>query len=165
MTAFVSAGLLLTASAKDGNWGIYRDERFGFILVFPADVFNWRGQSQNGNGAEFISRDGRAKLNVFAAFNTDKAGLIEYREAVLRGFAGYDKLEYGPLGQSWFVLSGARDLSIYYQKVLFACGGRIINAFALTYPKEQKREYDAIVTGIEKKFRSTSGSACYVPTR
>jgi hypothetical protein len=54
-----------------------------------------------------------------------------------------------------------RGGSIYYQKVLFSCGGRVINAFALTYPRQQKREYDGIVTGIEKNFRTSSGPACY----
>ena len=73
---------------------------------------------------------------------------------------GYGGIDYGPRGSSWFVLSGVRGSSIYYQKVLFACGGRIINAFALTYPSAGKREYDSIVTTIEKGFRSTSGPAC-----
>ena len=67
----------------------------------------------------------------------------------------------GLWGQSWFVLSGARGDSIYYQKVLFACGGRIINAFALTYPEQQKREFDFVVTTIEKNFRPTAGPDCY----
>ena len=30
-------------------------------------------------------------------------------------------------GKSWFVLSGYRGETIYYQKVLFSCGDRIIN--------------------------------------
>jgi hypothetical protein len=58
------------------------------------------------------------------------------------------------------VLSGLRGDNIYYEKVLFACGGRIINAFALTYPQDRKLSFDPIVTGIEKSFRSSSGPAC-----
>jgi hypothetical protein len=160
-TMVVSAGLLSTAWSRGCDWQNYRSERFGYNLLFPADVFTPRGMSPNGDGFEFVSRDGEAKLKVFGAYNTDNIGLVEYRTAVVREFAGYDKLVYGPMGQGWFVLSGMRGASIYYQKVLFSCGGRVISAFALTYPSQQRREYDGIVTGIEKSFRTSSGPACY----
>jgi hypothetical protein len=160
-TMVFSAELLSTASSLGFNWQNYRSERFGYNLLFPADVFMPRGKSPNGDRFEFVSRDSEARLKVFATYNIDNIGLLEYRAAVVRDFGGYDKMVYGPIGQSWFVLSGTRGGNIYYQKVLFSCGGRIINAFALTYPSQQKREYDDIVTGIEKSFRASSGPACY----
>jgi hypothetical protein len=156
-----SAGLLSAAWPQGFDWQNYRSERFGYSLLFPADVFTPRGKSPNGDGFEFVARDGEAKLKVFAAYNTENIGLVEYRAAVVRDFAGYDKLVYGPMGQSWFVLSGVRGGSVYYQKVLFSCGGRVINAFALSYPSQERREYDDIVTGIEKSFHTSSGPACY----
>jgi hypothetical protein len=161
VTILFSAGLFSAALSQGFKWESYRSERFGYTLLFPADVFKPRGEPPHGDGFEFVSRDGGAKLKVFAAYNTDNMGLVEYRAAVLGNFESYDKMDYGPMGQSWFVLSGIRGDSIYYQKVLFSCGGRVINAFALTYPKQQKREYDDIVTGIEKNFRTSSGPACY----
>jgi hypothetical protein len=147
---------------QGGNWKIYRNVRFGYTLTFPADFFHVLRKSSNGGGVKFASRDGRAELRAFAAYNTDNVGLVKYRAMVLRG---YDNIEYGPMGQSWFVLSGVRDASIHYQKVLFTCGGRIINAFELTYPMEQKREYDAIVKRMEKNFHAAPGSACYAANR
>jgi hypothetical protein len=80
--------------------------------------------------------------------------------AIIKEFPQYGEIDYGPMGQSWFVLSGVRGSSIYYQKIMFVCGGRVINAFALTYPEERKRAYDAIVTTIEKNFHQVSGPAC-----
>jgi hypothetical protein len=165
LIAILSVELLFVALAQDDNWGIYRSDQFGYILTFPADIFHELGKSSNGDGVEFASRDGTAKLKAFADYNIDNIGLVEYRAVVLHDFEGYDKMEYGPMGQTWFVLSGVRDASVYYQKVLFSCGGRIINAFALTYPMERKRDYDAIVTRIEKNFHPASGSACYAANR
>jgi hypothetical protein len=43
---------------------------------------------------------------------------------------------------------------------MFSCRGRVINAFAMTYPSLEKREYDPIVTTIEKNFRASSGTGC-----
>jgi hypothetical protein len=31
----------------------------------------------------------------------------------------------------------------------------------LTYPEQQKREFDSVVTTIEKNFRPTAGPDCY----
>ena len=101
------------------------------------------------------------KLKILSADNPDNVSIGEYRAAILREFSASNELKYWPMGQSWFVLSGARGDAIYYQKVLFACGGRVINAFALTYPEQQKREFDPIVTTIEKNFHPTAGLDCY----
>jgi hypothetical protein len=150
-----------TAVSQATDWTPYRSGRFGYTLFFPAEVFQPRRGSPSGDGFEFLSRDGQAKLKVFAAYNTDNVGITEYRAAIMRDFVGYDHMVYGPMGQSWFVLSGLRDGSIFYQKVIFTCEGHVINAFALTYPKEQKRDYDDIVTGIEKSFRPSREPRCY----
>ncbi len=165
LAALFSAGPLSAGWMQGNDWERYRSALFGYSLLFPADVFKLQGESPNGQGQEFISGDGRAKLKVFAVHNMEGIGLDQYRATIMRDFSGRDKVEYGPMGQSWFVLSGVHGGSIYYQKVMFSCGGRVINAFALTYPREQKRTYDGIVTGIEKSFRPASGATCYAADR
>jgi hypothetical protein len=158
--ALISAAVATGAFAQSSDWASYHNERFGYRVLYPADAFRPGQESENGDGLNFFSADGRSKLTVFAAFNTQGVGIEEYRATMLREFPGYDQIGYGPRGGSWFVLSGFRGPNIYYQKVLFSCGGRVVNAFALTYPAEQKRQFDPIVTGIEKNFRTASGSDC-----
>ena len=41
----------------------------------------------------------------------------------------------------------------FYEKVMFSCGGRIVNSFAMIYPTDQRRIFDPIVEGIEASFR------------
>jgi hypothetical protein len=35
---------------------------------------------------------------------------------------------------TWFVLSGTRDGTIFYERVTFTCGGKLINSWAMLYP-------------------------------
>ncbi len=161
LTVVCGSGVVRAQWDRSVDWETYRSERFGFSLLFPANVLEQRSETPDGRGVELSSGDGRARLKVLTADNTDRISLGEYRSAILRQLSGNNQLTYGPMGQSWFVLSGVRGDSIYYQKVLFACSGRVINAFALTYPEQQRREFDPIVTTIEKNFRPTAGRGCY----
>jgi len=146
--------------AQDGRWEEYRSECFGYRLMFPSDIFTLRNEGPGGPDAEFASEDSSAKLKVFAAPNDDNVTPAEYRASILKQGSPEARLTYGPQGATWFVLSGVRGGAIYYQKVMFSCDGQIINAFALTYPAEQKRAYDPLVTTIEKDFRPASGPDC-----
>jgi hypothetical protein len=148
----------LTA-AQQGGWNSYENARFGYRALYP-DFLIPREESENGDGRKFLSGDGTVKLIVFGAYNVENMSIEEYRRTLLNEFKGHGNIGYGPRGNSWFVLSGLRGDSIYYEKVLFACGGSIVNAFALTYPQNRKQDFDAIVTGIEKSFRGSSGQAC-----
>ncbi len=149
-----------SAVDESATWETYRSERFGYSLLFPAYALEQRSETPDGRGVELSSTDGLVKLKALAADNTDNVSLSDYRAAILRELSGGNRLNYGPMGQSWFVLSGVRGDSIYYQKVIFACGGRVINAFAMTYPEQQRREFDPIVTTIEKNFHPTAGPDC-----
>jgi hypothetical protein len=147
------------ALAQHSSWRLYENARFGYRALYP-DFLIPGEESENGDGRNFLSSDGSVKLVVFGAYNTKNMAIGEYRRRLLKEFKGHENIGYGPRGNSWFVLSGLRGGKLYYEKVLFACGGRIVNAFALTYPEEQKHAFDPIVTGLEKNFHSSSGQAC-----
>jgi hypothetical protein len=51
------------------------------------------------------------------------------------------------------VLSGYRGDSIYYEKVMFSCGGSLVNVFAITYRVDQRNIYDPILERMEDTFR------------
>ncbi len=63
------------------------------------------------------------------------------------------KIDYAPVGQRWSVLSGTRGDMMIYEKVIFSCGGKVINSFALVYPIAERMFYDPIVETIEDSFR------------
>jgi hypothetical protein len=145
---------------QEENWQSFRSERFGYSLLFPADMLRLVSESPDGKSLEFLSEDGQTKLRVLTTLNSDNVSPSEYRAEIIEKLSDYRSIKYGPRGNNWFVLSGIRGDSIFYQKVMFSCRGRVINAFAMTYPSLEKREYDPIVTTIEKNFRASSGAGC-----
>lgn len=72
LTAIFCFGAHYPAWAQAGDWEWYRSERFGYSLLFPADLLSPREESQNGRGMEFISEDGSTKLKVLVVSNEDR---------------------------------------------------------------------------------------------
>jgi hypothetical protein len=150
----LAAGLLSSAAARDGvDWVPYFNERFGFSFRYPASIFAPERRSERGDGELFLARGEEARLLVGAFENTDGHTVASYMSFVRReSYAGFP-VSYAPRGQAWFVLSGESSENVFYEKVIFSCGGRIINSFALMYPVASKRLFDPIVEGIENTFR------------
>jgi hypothetical protein len=170
LAALAFAALIGAVPARAAEWVSYRNARFGYSLLYPADIFlpapgetapgggdggahPKAGASEGAeDGRKFRSRDGRAKLVAFATFNSDFTP-EEYRETILKEFKGYDRITYGPTSKTWFVLSGFRGGDIYYQKVMFSCGGKVINALSVTFPAEQKPLYAPLIERMEDNFK------------
>lgn len=192
--AFIASALLAggtSIAAAQQDWTVYENERFGYEISYPADVFqpelsddleaddgaarneedyapdapaNNSGaataDSDNQGGKTFVSLDGRAKIVLYGAYNTENFSPLEYRETILKEFEGYDEMTYGPKGRTWFVLSGYRGGDIYYQKVMFSCGGKVINALSITFPNNEKPLYEPIIERMEDSFRTSSPPGC-----
>jgi hypothetical protein len=143
------------AVAREGSaaWTSYRNERYGFSLQYPSDVFAPERTSEAGDGTVFSSADGLAKLLVGALPNEGGQSVASYQDYVQRHSYADFAVDYRPLGSNWFVLSGDGSGKTFYEKVMFSCDGRLINSFALIYPTADKRRFDAIVEGIQATFR------------
>ena len=135
------------------DWVPYVNQRFGFSMRYPANLFEPERRSEAWDGEVFTGMRGQGRLLVGALENSDGHSIGSYMNMIKQqSYAGYN-VDYAPRGATWFVLSGENDRDVFYEKVMFSCSGRIINSFALIYPIESKREFDPIVEGIEKTFR------------
>lgn len=156
---FIAACASMTvAHAAGERWITYENPRFGFSLYYPSNVFKPQPPAENGDGQVFLTDDGSAKIVVYGARNDEGYSLKEYRGIILSEFGGYDRLDYSPTGNSWFVLSGYREDKIYYQKVMFSCGNRIINALSVTFPTAEKPFYEGLIETIEDNFKTGRGT-------
>ena len=156
--ALVAAGFAVPAQSQDYDlaWSEYRNERFGLSLRFPTRVFRPERSADEGDGQLFRTKDGRAQLLVGALENTERHSPATYQRYIAKqSYSGFD-IDYAPVGRSWSVLSGERDGTIFYEKVIFSCGGEVINSFAMIYPTSQRTLYDVIVEEIEDTFRAGS---------
>ena len=139
--------------AAPQDWIEYRNERYGMSLEYPADLFVVERQTEAGDGQVFVAAGGNARLLVGGLVNETGYTAATYQAYIARHSYGDYKLGYRRLGQTWFVLSGEGNGRIFYEKVMFTCGGRLINSFAMIYPIDQRHIFDPIVERVEDTFR------------
>jgi hypothetical protein len=166
LSAVVIAALATSVPGSSGDakaaqsWTAYKNPRFGYTLSYPSSVFRPQAPAENGDGQSFLSADGKSKIAVYATVNDEHFTPAEYRETILKDFAGYNQIDYSPSGKTWFVLSGIRGDMIYYQKVMFSCGDRVINALSITFPRAEKKFYEGLVEVMEDNFKPGIGEGC-----
>ena len=144
---------LATIAAGAFDWVPYQNERFGFSLRYPGDVFAPERKSEAGDGEVLVGLGGEGRLLVGAFENGEGQTLASYMGSIRQKSYGNFDVTYARRGATWFVLAGQDDRDIFYEKVMFSCQGRIISSFSLIYPIGSKLRFDPIVTGIEKSFR------------
>ena len=143
---------LQTAMAHDG-WRRFVDPAYGTAASYPAHIFRPQSADPARPGRTFLSADGRAKMAIGGWFNADNESLGAFKRRLLND-GKHDHVTYQPRGRRWFVLSGYRGGDIYYEKVIYSCGRRVVNAFGISYPVELRWLYDPIVERMEDSFRA-----------
>jgi hypothetical protein len=160
MAGLLYAGVLSIQALAAESWTTYRNPRFAYTLSYPSSVFTPQRPSEDGGGQIFLTADERAKIVVYGALNDEHFTPEQYRQTILKQFSGYDAIDYSPRGKTWFVLSGFRGDAIYYQKVMFSCGGRVINALSVTFPTAEKKIYEGLIEVMEDHFKPGRGEGC-----
>jgi hypothetical protein len=95
----------------------------------------------------------RFGLAFGAVKNTEAHTPASYQAFTERETYRNDRITYRKRGRNWFVLSGFKGEKIFYEKVIFSCGGRLINGFALSYPARHNRAISPVIERIEDTFR------------
>ena len=154
--AFVSTGVVVSAAygfSPAEEVATYVNQRYGFTLSYPTARFEPR-EPLSEDGRVWVSHDGKARLLAGALGNPDGMSLRDYRALVLKqSYPGSD-LDYAPVRNTWFVLSGTRNGTMFYERVTFTCGGRRINSWAMLYPVAERRIYDRIVEQVARSYRA-----------
>ena len=157
--AVVSAGVVSPVSAgpKLDDWATMRNERHGFTIAYPIDVFEQKTAPTTDEGRVLLSKDGKAKLLIGAFENSENASLDDYRKFLLDNQWAGAAIDYAPVRQKWFVLSGTRNDEIFYERVSFTCGGKLINSWAMTYPATERKVYDRVLEAVAKTYLPGAG--------
>lgn len=141
------------AQPSASGWEIYRNAKYGLTLRYPDELLRLERSTPQGDGDLYVARAGNAKLLIGALRNTDRTSPAAYRKMIeARSYAGFETT-YRKSGEGWFVISGLGKGQIFYEKVMFSCGGALINSFALVYDVSQRATFDRVVEGIERSFR------------
>jgi hypothetical protein len=139
--------------APDEEVATYLNKRYGFTLSYPTGRFRPQ-EPLKEEGRVWVSHDGNAKLLAGALANADGMSLGEYRQFLLKESYAGAEIDYAPIRDNWFVLSGTRDGTMFYERVTFTCGGRRINSWAMLYPAAERAVYDRIVERVARTYRA-----------
>jgi hypothetical protein len=156
-TALFAASGAEARRAKLGPWETLHSDRYGFMIAYPASVFEPRDGAPREEGEVLVSRDGGARLVIATFVNDQATTLEEYREQLLAGNYNGADIDYAPVKKRWFVLSGTKGDMHFYERVSFTCGGKLINSWALLYPASERRTYDRIVEAVAPTYSPGSG--------
>jgi hypothetical protein len=137
----------------------YRNAKHGFSLAYPAIEFQGL-PSATPDGFQAVSKDGKARLLVGTIANFDGKTLAEYRKFILDASYPGAKLDYAPVRDTWFVLSGVKadGTTAFYQRVNFVCGGGNVNSWAVIFPYEEESVYSTIIEWVHKNYRLGDGN-------
>ena len=153
LSALLLASGAVAALAQGGaEMATYRNPLYGFSISYPTQYFAPR-EPLAAEGQVWVSPDGSARLLAGGLKNEDGLDLRQYRELVLRESYPGANVDYAPVRNNWFVLSGTREGTIFYERVTFTCGGRVINSWALLYPAAERRRYDRVVEQVARSYR------------
>jgi hypothetical protein len=132
----------------------YCNARFGFCISYPGN-FKAQGESDNGDGQEFLSLDGKSSL---LAYRDGREVIYESQSECKRQSYLSDatsdatkKVTYKTMGDNFYVVSGYEGSSIFYQKTIFTDEGMMTVIF--TYPASQKAKYDSYCVKIFETFK------------
>jgi hypothetical protein len=137
-------------------WESYEVPEFGTRVQIPAGIFVPAGKPAQGSGQRFERADGRAVLSIYSRTNNMGESPATYLRQNLR--VDRSALDYERIARSFFAVSLERDGVILYSRCNFSSRARAaIHCFDLTYPQEEKRSWDAVVTRISLSLRPLEG--------
>lgn len=135
--------------AKIQQYKQYTNARYGFTGDYPED-FHSGNEPQNGDGMQFISSDGQAKLIMYGSNAGSKDSIQkEYQRMVAEKGKN---VGYHTAGDSWYVVSWEENGRAYYHKTLSGKGST--NSFEMYFPKQNIEFYSTIITHLEGNFRA-----------
>ena len=152
-----SAVLAPTLARAQNIWKIYKNDRFGTTIEYPSDKFRSLRPPDNGDGLAFEAADG-GRFSVSAHRNINNDTLAEVEEFYLADRKPGEKITYRDKGPNWFVLSGTRGGTVFYERHLLSHQNELVNTLDMTYPARLEKAYDPIVTRMSRSLRAGVGA-------
>ena len=147
--------LVLPASAVNGKWVSYVNERFRYSLEYP-DIFTDSQESDNGDGLWLSTEIDRYALTLSGGYNVlgedGESRLRSRLEEIPRIVVGSDAS-----GPGWYRVMHAVESGVDGTESLFHEYGIIDGenwaTFILLYPSEERERFAPIAESMEKAFQ------------
>ena len=146
---------VFVAPAKADQWLTYHNDRYGTTIDYPGQ-FKPEPPPDADDGRKFKDAQG-AEFAVYASYNALDFDLAKYQDFILKNLDPGEAVTYQAQGGNWFVVSGTKGDSIFYERHLLSHGGQMTEAFSITYPAAAKLSYDPMVARMAKSLRPGKG--------
>lgn len=159
MKSILLACLLALSPVKDQD---YCNARFQFCITYPAN-FNGQGESGNGDGQTFISKDEKATIVAWGElqFDDEDQPSRGSLDAMMKSYLKDFKVTYKVKKPTYFILSGTdKNGNFIYQKTALkkinyagsekGADTEVFQTIRITYPASQQTQYAAYCAYIAK---------------
>jgi len=145
-----AAALAASPLSAQKRWTEYTDV-WGTRVSYPQDVFSIN-KGVEGGGQVFVTRDGRARLHMYAMENPKALPPRQFMRSYFPG--PRSTLTYDRVTRNFFAVSARRHGMIVYLRCNFSSvGGAALHCVDIRYPANEKRAWDEIVTRISRSLR------------
>lgn len=156
-TVLLVAVAPLHADPTRGGIITYRNAKYGFSLALPSSLFPMDPKQSQPSGGLWETHDGRARVLAVAGPNASGDDLASYRAFLMQETYKDAKIDYAPVRENWFVLSGQKDGQMFYERINMVCDGRYIYGWQMTYPVADRKMWDRVVEFIHRSYRPGRG--------
>ena len=137
----------------------YCNVRFGFCIDYPSGRLFPQGESGNGDGQIFKSKNAATTMWVYRDFrdNEDPDSKFDIESAFIldTGVENPEKskrvITYKKLGKNFYVISGYNNEKIFYQKTINTDAG--LATSLIEYPESEKDYYNKVSETIFQSFK------------
>jgi hypothetical protein len=143
---FLLGGML--APAADPGWQRYSNGRFGFSVCYPPELVP-QGESDNGDGQTFKSRDGKVTVLAYGGFEMlpekGRSGLQQELGFALAGARDrHFSVGYQLVKPHFFVVSGASPAGMVWYRRTQEIQDRAVT-LDFEYPAAARAQMDPLV--------------------
>jgi hypothetical protein len=151
--AVVAAPAQRHSLRRQTKFHTYFNERFGYVILYPAGVLFPQGEADNHDGQKFMSIHADAILTVYGRYNILNKSLESLYQEAARGGLGDDPkrvITYRVLKQDGFVVSGYDYGQVFYEKTIV--NKDEIQCMDFVYPERLKSYYAPLAVKIAGSF-------------
>ena len=147
LTLLSSLPFAFAQSAEVSTWKVYCNARFAYCLEYPRTLIA-QGESDNGDGQVFRSKDRRVELRAYGSLNFLEQTPAQYRKAASAG----KRVTYTLEKPGFFVLNGLEGQNIVYHKTIYPRSQEKYVSLILSYPQSLRSSWDKAVGRLSKSL-------------
>lgn len=148
LVLFLSAAVTVRAAAQaEADW--YVNMKYGFSFAYQKRLFFPQGETADGSGQNFRSRDGKAIVSVHGYDGKENSTLTSVFTETLQNLDNEGwKIAHKSIKGDTFILQGARDTVFFYKKVVYKQKSRQFVSFEAGYDATKSKFYESVVSSM-----------------